>query len=169
MRSWPESWYRGLPHADYDSIQNGRNQAQALQWRSDGATVILRDLKYRFQRCADGRPATDVNNKKIPLGPGAEKGVDVLCALACVREARREDVDVVILASRDTDLVPVLGEVFDMRSVEMGTAKIETFSRYDNSARRHYGSLRPTGPRRIWNTNLDRRVFEAARDRHDYR
>ncbi|WP_347354965.1 hypothetical protein [Intrasporangium sp.] len=30
------------------------------------------------------------------------------------------------------------------------------------------GSLRPTPPRRIWNTNLDRACFEASLDRTDY-
>ena len=33
-----------------------------------------------------------------------EKGVDVLCALAAVREAQDPDTDLVILASSDSDL-----------------------------------------------------------------
>lgn len=31
------------------------------------------------------------------------------------------------------------------------------------------GSLRPTRGRRIWNTNLDRRAYQACLDRRDYR
>lgn len=37
---------RGLPHSHYDWEQNRRCSAQAEQWRRDGATVELRDLKY---------------------------------------------------------------------------------------------------------------------------
>lgn len=161
--------YRGLPHADYDPAQNGRNQEQAAKWREAGAEVHLRDLKYRYQRGADGRPILDVNGKKIPTNNGEEKGVDVLCALACVRESRDPDVDLVVLSSRDTDLVPALDEVYDMRGREEGIAKIETFSWYDSNARRNFGNLRASGARRVWNTNLDCRIFEAALDRGDYR
>ena len=161
--------YRGLPHADYDPNQNAVCMAQAKEWRSSGAIVELRDLKYSFQRGADHRPVKDISGKKIPIGPGKEKGIDVLCALACVREARRPDVDLVILASRDTDLVPALDEVFDMSVADpVHSAKIETASWYLKGGKM-FGSLRPTGPRRIWNTNLDEACFEASLDRRVYR
>jgi hypothetical protein len=60
--------------------------------------------------------------------PGAfpakqEKGIDVLVALAVLREARVPDTSLVILASTDTDLAPVLDEAF-----ELHLAKIETVS-----------------------------------------
>lgn len=119
--------HRGLPHVDYDSAQNARCLAQRSQWERDGAEVHLRDLKYQFQRGADGRPALDIHGKKIPRGPGKEKGIDVMCALACVREALDHDPQGV-----------------------------------------RFGSLRPTAPRRIWNTNLDRAVFAASVDRNNY-
>ena len=75
------------------------------------------------------------------------------------------------LASRDTDLVAVLDEVYDMRlraGPDSDVARIETLSWDDPIALRRFGRLRPTAPRRTWNTNLDRSVFEAARDRNDY-
>ncbi|GHF91927.1 NYN domain-containing protein [Streptomyces filamentosus] len=165
--------YRGLPHVDYDWEQNRRCRDQATQWRADGAVVDLRDLKYDFQRGADGRPVLDVHGKKIPKGRPREKGIDVLCALACVRESVDPDVDLVVLASRDTDLVPVLDELYDFRSRDAGRyARIETVSWYDPEARKQGryagGSLRPSGTRRIWNTNLDRSCYEASLDRRDY-
>lgn len=161
--------YRGLPHSDYDPDQNAVCMAQAKEWRASGAIVELRDLKYSFQRGADRRPIQDVHGKKIPNGPGKEKGIDVLCALACMREARRPDVDLVILASRDTDLVPALDEVFDMSASDPGhIAKIETVSWYRQDGKM-FGSLRPTGSRKIWNTNLDEACFEASLDRRVYR
>lgn len=166
--------YRGLPHADHDWEQNRRCLDQATAWRKAGAIVELRDLKYNYQRGADGRAVLDVNGNKMPVGRPKEKGIDVLCALACVREAGNPEIDLVILASRDTDLVPVLDELYDFRGADRARyAKIETASWFDRDARkqRRYagGNIRPTGSRRIWNTNLDRSCYEAALDRSDYR
>lgn len=166
--------FRGLHHVDHDWEQHRRCQDQATQWRSDGAAVELRDLKYRYQYGADGRPILDINGKKIPVGRPEEKGIDVLCALACVREAARPDIDLVILASRDTDLVPALDEVYDFRGQEpQRYARIETVAwfnpRWRQEGTRSYGNLRPTAPRRIWNTNLNRECFDASLDRNDYR
>ena len=162
--------FRGLPHADFDWEQNRRCLDQATQWRDDGAIVELRDLKYSYQMAADDRPVLDVNGKKIPKGRPKEKGIDVLCALRCVREAMADDVDLVMLASRDTDLVPALDEVWDMSHEDGSTcARIETLSWFDRDGARRFGSLTPSGSRRIWNTNMDRACYEASLDRRDYR
>jgi hypothetical protein len=140
----------------------------------DGAIVELRDLKYSYQNGANGRPIHDVYGKKVPIGRPREKGIDVLCALACVREAALSDVDLVILASRDTDLVPVLDEIYDFHGADPNRyAGIETVSWYNNMARAEDassgGSLLPTTPRRIWNTNLDRNCYNASLDPNLYR
>lgn len=164
----PVHAFRGLPHADYEPDQHRRATAQADLWRREGAIVELRDLKYDYQRQADGRPATDIHERKIPILPGREKGVDVLVALTCLRQAQRNDVDVVILASRDTDLVPVLDTLLDMRHEDPAVAKIETATWY-NRDHRNRGSLQPTSGRRVWNTPMDRACFEASLDRNDYR
>lgn len=161
--------YRGLPHADYDTAQNAICLAQATDWRAQGALVELRDLKYDVERGADGQPILDVHGKKVPKGRGREKGIDVLCALAGVRESTRPETNLVILASRDTDLVPALDEVYDMACSDPKTyAKIQTATWYQKGAR-NFGSLRPTGARRIWNTNLDETCYDASIDRTDYR
>ncbi|QHF21693.1 NYN domain-containing protein [Rathayibacter sp. VKM Ac-2762] len=166
--------FRGLHHIDHDWEQHRRAQDQATQWRADGVDVQLRDLKYSYQLGADRKPVLDINGKKIPLGRPKEKGIDVLCALACVREASREDVDLVVLASRDTDLVPALDEVYDFRGLEPARyARIETVSWFNSRWREEDsvsgGSLKPTQPRRIWNTNLNRSCYEASVDRTLYR
>lgn len=164
--------FRGLPHVDYDWEQNRRCLDQAAQWRADGADVELRDLKYKHVLGADGRPIRNIHGKKEAKGPGKEKGIDVLCALTCLREALRPEVDVVMLASRDTDLVPTLDTVVDMGREHSGIARIETLSWFNRNAVREGnhagGSLRPSGGRRVWNTNLDRRCYEASLDRRDY-
>lgn len=161
--------FRGLPHVDHAPEQNRRCLMQASQWRKDGAVVELRDLKYQYQYGADGEPIRDVHGRKTPKGPGREKGVDVLCALTCLRDAFQPDVDIVMLASRDTDLQPVLDTIFDLRGEDESVARIETLSWHgDVSEGQNFGSLRATAPRQIWNTNLGRSVYEAALDRNDY-
>jgi hypothetical protein len=92
-----------------------------------------------------------------------EKGVDVLCALALIREARDPNIDLVILASQDTDLEPALDE-----ALSLGTAKVETASWYDNVDRRASKEIRPRKPARIWNTRLGVQAFVSAQDPKDY-
>lgn len=166
--------FRGLPHVDHDWEQNRRCVAQQKQWTADGALVELRDLKYRYRTNAGGRPVMDVHGRKEPDGRGQEKGIDVLCALAAIHESERPDIDLVILASRDTDLVPVLDELHDRRSREPERySRVETVAwfnpRYEEERTKSGGSLRPTGGRRIWNTNLGRDAYDASIDRNDYR
>lgn len=80
--------FRGLHHVDHHWEQHRRAQDQAARWREDGVDVQLRDLKYSYQLGADGRPVIDIHGKKIPLGRPKEKGIDVLCALACAPSTR---------------------------------------------------------------------------------
>lgn len=157
--------YRGQPSADHDPGPYGRNQAQKAHWERDPrVSVTLRPLRYEYQRDATGRFATDINGKKIPTGYKQEKGIDVLCALALVREARDPNIDLVILASADSDLAPALDEV-----LLQAHAKVETFCWYDTTAR--YGQqLRPSDrTRRIWNTRLSEADFRACWDPTDYK
>jgi hypothetical protein len=47
----------------------------------------MRPLKYDYERDANGRKASGPDGKSIVKGSPREKGIDVLCALALVREA----------------------------------------------------------------------------------
>jgi uncharacterized LabA/DUF88 family protein len=156
--------YRGQPSSVHDPNDYARSQAQKAQWERDRrVTVTLRPLKYEYQRDATGRPATDINGKRIPTGRKQEKGIDVLCALAVVREARDPAIDLVILASSDSDLAPALDEV-----QRLGCAKIETFCWYDFTTR--FGQqLWPTNRNRpVWNTRLGETDFRASADPTTY-
>lgn len=156
--------YRGEPNPDHEPKAHARNQAQKAQWERDKRVhVTLRPLKYRYQRDGSGRPLRDkTTGIKIPEGRPQEKGVDVLCALALVRRALSDDVDLVILASHDTDLIPAIDEV-----LTLGTAKVETFSWY--SPKEPCYQLRPTDrSRRIWNTRLNETNFLNCLDRTTY-
>ncbi len=153
--------YRGEPSATHDPNDYARSQRQKSHWERDARVqVTLRPLKYEYQRDAQGRPATLYDGSKVVIGK-REKGVDVLCALAAVREARDPDTDLIILASSDSDLAPVIDEV-----LRLGTAKIETVSWYDPITRVDR-ALRG-GAARVWNTRLTKTHFEAARDRTSY-
>jgi hypothetical protein len=77
-------------------------------------------------------------------------------ALAVMREARSPDVNLVILASTDTDLAPVLDEAYALRE-----AKIETVSWW-SPERRNQQLRADRSP--IWNTRLNAADFVAARD-----
>lgn len=156
--------YRGLPSAEHDPKPYAWNLAQKTEWERDGrVSVALRPLKYRYARTADGGKATDANGQPVVL-QRQEKGVDVLCALALIREARYPNVDVVILASQDTDLEPALDE-----AIQLGTVKVETASWFDKLDFRGSKEIRPTRPARIWNTRLDAQAFVGAQDRKQYR
>lgn len=101
--------------------------------------MTLRPLKYDYLRGADGQFATDHAGNKNP------------------------NVDLVILASSDSDLAPALDEV-----QRLGTAKVQTFCWYDQTRRVGY-QLHPTDRRRpVWNTRLNESAFLASWDPTTY-
>ncbi len=123
--------------------------------------VTLRPLKYKYEWTGDGRKATD--SQGVPIVSGKdEKGVDVLCALALVREAQDPDIELVILASQDTDLEPALDEALMLRKAKIETASWHSPTEYWSR------EIRPTRPHRIWNTRMDGSAFLAAQDSRNY-
>jgi hypothetical protein len=156
--------YRGEPSPEHDPNGHRRNQMQKAQWERDPRVqVTLRPLKYEYQHDALGRPATDPLGRRILNGPPREKGIDVLCALALIREARRPETDVVVLAAQDTDLIPAIDE-----AIQLGSAKIETFSWYEPSRAQGRQQLRPSSGKSIWNTRLGGKEFTNCKDTNDY-
>ncbi len=152
--------YRGLPSSEYDPLDNSRSLSQQYHWQRDRRVkVMLRPLRYRVDRDAANKPILDVNGKPT-IREKREKGVDVLCALAVVREAQRPGHNVVILASHDSDLEPALDE-----AVELGSAKIETM-RWDSKDSFTY-QLR-CSKERLWTTRMDEKAFVASRDLTPY-
>ncbi|MGL5823574.1 MAG: NYN domain-containing protein, partial [Nocardioides sp.] len=91
--------YRGQPSSDREPGMASRNKAQHAEWARDPrVTVHSRPLRYP---------------RHWPDDPAREKGVDVRLALDFVRAAVDRSADVLILASRDTDLVPALESASD--------------------------------------------------------
>lgn len=153
---------RGLPSPDNDPRGYARNQAQKAHWEKDArVSAQYRPLKYYYERDGNGRIATDDRGRPI-YREVREKGVDVMCALNLLTESLDHSIDVVILASQDTDLEPALDE-----ALTAGQAKVETVSWYDPKSRRQSKEIRPAN-HRVWNTRMNRLRFEASIDRTDY-
>ncbi len=151
--------FRGLPSNLHQPEEYARNLTQAAFWQRDSrVSVTHRALKYSYQRDESGSKVKDRNGSEIITGK-QEKGIDVLCALALVREAKNSDL--VILSSQDTDLIPALNEASLIKH-----AKIETSSWYlsgNHSSREIRSELF-----KIWNTRLNSESFEKSRDKNDY-
>lgn len=155
--------FRGQPSPVHDPKPYARNQAQKAQWERDKrVTVTTRPLKYQYVYDDDGNATTDSDGARI-WTEKREKGIDVLCALAVMTEALKSDVDLVILASADSDLVPALDQ-----ALELGTAKTETTSWFDPTRPRKSSQLRPT-EKVIWNTRLGEEEFKRTWDLTHYR
>ena len=153
--------FRGLPSPEHDPEGYARNMAQQDQWgRNFKIRVTQRPLKYDYQWGSDGNKVRDIHGNPIVRGK-REKGIDVLCAVAVLEEAAHHDCDLVILASQDTDLIPALEA-----AQAKGAAKIETASWF--VPRNHSASKELQLERRLWNTRLNREVFEASVDPNIY-
>lgn len=145
--------FRGQPSSRYDPDGYRRSQAQKSNWENGHGghvQVTMRPLKYR-QFTHEGTMQFSVQ----------EKGVDVLCALYLSRLARSGQYDVVVLASRDTDLAPALDE-----ANQLSGSKVEAVKWFDPDNRSTWGRIRTTT--RVWTTNMERHHFMASLDPRDY-
>jgi uncharacterized LabA/DUF88 family protein len=145
--------FRGLPSNRHDVERYNRSQAQRANWQRDPrVTVTLRPVKMK--RVAVSGPSQV---------RAFEKGVDVLCALALVRLAAAPGIDLVILASHDSDLKPALDD-----AVDLGKAKVETCAWGHPRLGISFRQLRPHAPRSVRHTRLDVDDFVAAHDPTPY-
>ena len=148
--------FRGLPIPEDDSDAYRRNHAQKAQWARGHHGVVnvtLRPLKYSWEY---------IDGVKRPIRASRqEKGVDVLCALALVDLARCGLYDVVVLASRDTDLAPALDN-----AARTGQSKVEATKWYHPGTPHTFGRIKTE--RRLWTTSMTQQHFFASLDPLDY-
>ncbi|KIP93409.1 hypothetical protein RU09_05995 [Microbacterium sp. MEJ108Y] len=91
-----------------------------------------------------------------PDSPSREKGVDVMLAVTLVRASIEKWADVLILASRDTDLLPALETARDIDRSIVEVAGWRSKSRLQI-------------PRaRMWATGLELDHFDRCRDTREY-
>ena len=133
--------FRGVPSNARQPRLYGAAQAQRANWSRDKRVQVeYRTLRYS-SRAGD---------------PPREKGVDVQLAIEVVRAAHlREDLDVVIVATHDTDLEPAITMATESQRVVIETAGWR-------------GCRRLRAGVRLRHTTLDAADFVATRDRRDY-
>ena len=138
--------YGGIPDSTKDPKGYGACMRQIAAWsKSERIQVVARPLRYPY-----GWPS------KKP----EEKGIDVSLPVDFVLMAIRQDYQVGILMSADTDLTPALEAV-----VNLETARVEVAAW--SSAQGH--SKRPAvKSRSLWCHWLDVRDYRCIKDTRDY-
>lgn len=92
--------YRGQPSPQHQPIPAAANDAQAADWTRDPRVQVTpRQLNYR----------------DWPNHPPQEKGIDVALAVDLMHLALRGQHNALVLFSSDTDLLPALESIVDLR------------------------------------------------------
>jgi hypothetical protein len=92
--------YRGRPDPNHQPVVTASNDAQASHWTRDRRVhVVRRQLNYRAW----------------PGQPPQEKGIDVAIAVDMIHLAFRKQYDAMVLFSSDTDLLPALESIVQLR------------------------------------------------------
>lgn len=137
--------YRGFPSEHHDPKGYSACQRQVARWnQTESVTAITRSLNYR-------RPQTP-----------REKGIDVSIAVDMVAMAVRGELDVAVLFSGDTDLLPAA----EFIAAHLGPASIELAAWQPSSAE-------PARPLRLKGRDttthlLNEQLYEAVHDDTDY-
>lgn len=99
--------YRGQPNPQHQPTPAAANNAQAAHWTRDRRVrVIRRQLNYR----------------DWPSRPPVEKGIDVAIAVDLMHAAFRRQYDALVLFSGDTDLLPALETIVQLRIAHVEVA-----------------------------------------------
>lgn len=142
--------YRGEPSPKHSPTAQAACQRQVRFWNAQALVEgITRPLKYTPSRWEGGR---------VVDWDAREKGIDVLLALGMVTGALRDEFDVAVLVSSDTDLVPALEQV-----IEAG--KRAEVAGWDGDKRNPRLTVQG---RSIWCHWLDGQWYERVADRTDY-
>jgi hypothetical protein len=138
--------YRGIPDSTKDPQGYRACQRQIATWsQSPKVRVITRTLRYP-NYWPDEKPE--------------EKGIDVSLAVDFVLMAARDDYDVGIVISTDTDLNPALEAV-----VQLGTARPEVAAWSGPHGHSRRLSIKS---RKLWCHWLDNEAYGMVEDLRDY-
>lgn len=140
--------YRGRPNPSKQPTMTSANDKQKLEWETDKrCRVIRRPLRYPEDW---GEPGC--------IEPAREKGIDVALAVDLVKMAIAWEFEVGIVFSRDTDLLPALEAIRDLKGPHVEVATWEGSSRLRFSDRQ----------KKLWCHMLDEQDFRAVIDRRRY-
>ncbi len=140
--------------------------------RRTGVEVTERTLRYHWEWRVDDRlppPWKDDGAEKrtaeVKRWRGArEKGIDVALALDAVAAALTNECDVVIIVSRDRDLMEIANEIHH-RCGRYGKNCVRVEVAFVSERRGDEGNL----PEYDMQLEIDERMVDAARDHFDYR
>ncbi len=138
-------FYRGMPSSKHDSKGFGAAQRQNASWEANKVTVITRPLNYRD-----------------PMNP-KEKGIDVRIAIDFVAMAMRGEYDVGILFSADTDLLPAIEAVLELKGP--GSAEVAAWKSDKPGV---YANRLQLPEHNLWCHILERTDFHHLFDPRDY-
>ena len=143
--------YRGLPDVRKDGRGNQAALRQIDAWRrSHSVAVTTRPLRYP---------------RNYPASPPQEKGIDVQLALDFVMMAVRDEYDVGVLMSNDTDLRPALEEVIRLGRPTVEVATWEPLEGRSRFSLRLPGRPAGSQPYCHW---IDHAAYLAVQDAADY-
>ncbi|GAA4233629.1 hypothetical protein GCM10022254_36510 [Actinomadura meridiana] len=92
--------YRGRPDPHHQPTPSSANDAQAAEWSRDPRVDVIRRL---------------LNYRGWPKEPPHEKGIDVAIAVDLMHLAFRGEHDALVLFSGDTDLMPAIEAIKQLR------------------------------------------------------
>lgn len=138
--------YRGLPSSSRDSKGFGAAERQIAHWQRESLVrAWSRPLNYRDP----SRPQ--------------EKGVDVKIAVDMVTMAMRDEFDIAVLFSNDTDFVPAIESVMNIKGSDLA-CEVATWVPSDG---RRIKPIQLAG-RRLWVNRLSRADYNRVEDNTDY-
>lgn len=138
--------YKGMPSSKHDSRSYGAYRRQKSVWIGRGTRVVDRPIRYP---------------EDYPKTPAVEKGVDVALAVDLVYNGLRRFYDLAIVFSTDTDLVPALEAMCELRRA-WGEPRLEVATWAPTRKR-----LRVDGSP-FWCHQLAQADYERVRDQTDY-
>jgi uncharacterized LabA/DUF88 family protein len=97
--------FRGEPVRSHSRVGQAAAHRQAGAWAATGVQPVTRPLRYR---------RIGVDARGAPVFEVREKGIDVLIAIHMTLGAVRDEYDVAILMSADSDLAPAVETVRDL-------------------------------------------------------
>ena len=138
--------YRGMPDGRRDSKGYAAARRQIAQWEESALVrVVSQPLRYP---------------RDYPNAPAQEKGVDVRLAVDFVMMAVRDEYDVGVLMSNDTDFRPVLEEV---EALDSKTVEVAAWRPLTAQPRRLW-----IGRNRPWCHWIDHPAYRSIQDATDY-
>ena len=143
--------YRGMPNGALDPKGYGATRRQVAVWSRDPlVAVTTRSLRYP---------------RDYPRSGAQEKGIDVQLALDFAMMAVRDEYDVGVLMSNDTDLRPALEEVINSGTHAVEVATWQPLPGRDRFRLRLSGRSADMQPYCHW---IDRAAYAAIQDNTDY-